>query len=93
MAVARPAATGTDPGRHARPPSLVLRLSGARSSARRQRAPVHRMPPTHRRARARLQVVDNSSCFRMTEGVPLVIPEVNPHHMSHCKIGTVRALG
>jgi aspartate-semialdehyde dehydrogenase len=24
------------------------------------------------------QVVDNSSAFRMTEGVPLVIPEVNP---------------
>jgi aspartate-semialdehyde dehydrogenase len=23
-------------------------------------------------------VVDNSSAFRMTEGVPLVIPEVNP---------------
>lgn len=25
-----------------------------------------------------IKVVDNSSCFRMDEGVPLVIPEVNP---------------
>jgi aspartate-semialdehyde dehydrogenase len=33
------------------------------------------------------QVVDNSSAFRMTEGVPLVIPEVNPEAMSHIKIG------
>jgi aspartate-semialdehyde dehydrogenase len=33
------------------------------------------------------QVVDNSSAFRMTEGVPLVIPEVNPDAMSHIKIG------
>ncbi|WIA29095.1 hypothetical protein OEZ86_011606 [Tetradesmus obliquus] len=32
-------------------------------------------------------VVDNSSAFRMTEGVPLVIPEVNPDAMSHVKIG------
>ena len=23
----------------------------------------------------------------MTEGVPLVVPEVNPHHMKHIKIG------
>jgi len=35
------------------------------------------------------QVVDNSSAFRMTEGIPLIIPEVNPHHMAHCKIGKV----
>lgn len=35
------------------------------------------------------QVIDNSSAFRMTEGVPLVIPEVNPHHMAQCKIGKV----
>eukprot|EP00983_Pelagomonas_calceolata_P089218 1157292-Pelagomonas_calceolata.AAC.4 len=35
------------------------------------------------------QVIDNSSAFRMTEGVPLIIPEVNPHHMAHCKIGKV----
>ena len=33
------------------------------------------------------QVVDNSSAFRMTEGVPLVIPEVNPDAMKHIKIG------
>lgn len=32
-------------------------------------------------------VVDNSSAFRMTEGVPLVIPEVNPEAMAHIKIG------
>ncbi len=28
-----------------------------------------------------LQVVDNSSAFRMTEGVPLIIPEVNADAM------------
>jgi len=33
-------------------------------------------------------VVDNSSAFRMTEGVPLVIPEVNPDAMSHIKLGS-----
>lgn len=32
-------------------------------------------------------VVDNSSAFRMTEGVPLVIPEVNPEAMAHIKVG------
>eukprot|EP00877_Chromochloris_zofingiensis_P015179 jgi/Chrzof1/9915/Cz04g20200.t1 len=32
-------------------------------------------------------VVDNSSAFRMTEGVPLVIPEVNPDAMSDVQIG------
>lgn len=32
-------------------------------------------------------VVDNSSCFRMTEGVPLVIPEVNPEAMAGMKYG------
>eukprot|EP00878_Enallax_costatus_P001246 GHUV01001390.1.p1 GENE.GHUV01001390.1~~GHUV01001390.1.p1 ORF type:complete len:376 (+),score=125.77 GHUV01001390.1:66-1193(+) len=32
-------------------------------------------------------VVDNSSAFRMTEGVPLVIPEVNPEAMTHVRIG------
>lgn len=37
------------------------------------------------------QVVDNSSAFRMTEGVPLVIPEVNPDAMKHIKIGGVCA--
>ena len=31
-------------------------------------------------------VVDNSSAFRMTEGVPLVIPEVNPDAMAHLKL-------
>ena len=33
-------------------------------------------------------VVDNSSAFRMTEGVPLVIPEVNPEAMAGMKIGS-----
>ena len=32
-------------------------------------------------------VVDNSSAFRMTDGVPLVIPEVNPEAMAHLKLG------
>lgn len=31
-------------------------------------------------------VVDNSSAFRMDDGVPLVIPEVNPEAMSHIKL-------
>ncbi|KAI3503747.1 hypothetical protein L1887_32196 [Cichorium endivia] len=33
-------------------------------------------------------VVDNSSAFRMDDGVPLVIPEVNPDAMSHIKLGS-----
>lgn len=32
-------------------------------------------------------VVDNSSAFRMTEGVPLVVPEVNPEAMAGMKYG------
>lgn len=32
-------------------------------------------------------VVDNSSAFRMTEGVPLVVPEINPEAMAEYKIG------
>ena len=32
-------------------------------------------------------VVDNSSAFRMTEGVPLLIPEVNPEAMAGMKYG------
>ena len=35
---------------------------------------------------AKCTVVDNSSAFRMTDGVPLVIPEVNPEAMSHIKV-------
>lgn len=34
-----------------------------------------------------MQVVDNSSAFRMQEGVPLVIPEVNPEAMEGMKAG------
>ncbi|XP_022775727.1 uncharacterized protein LOC111317558 [Durio zibethinus] len=32
-------------------------------------------------------VVDNSSAFRMVDGVPLVIPEVNPEEMDGIKVG------
>ncbi|MEM9019162.1 MAG: aspartate-semialdehyde dehydrogenase [Planctomycetota bacterium] len=32
-------------------------------------------------------VVDNSSAFRMTDGVPLVVPEVNPEAISQANIG------
>ena len=32
-------------------------------------------------------VVDNSSAFRMTEGVPLVVPEVNPQAIAEANIG------
>ncbi|KAG9129449.1 hypothetical protein Leryth_013045 [Lithospermum erythrorhizon] len=35
-------------------------------------------------------VVDNSSAFRMVEGVPLVIPEVNPEAMEGIKVGSGR---
>ena len=34
-----------------------------------------------------MQVVDNSSAFRMQEGIPLVIPEVNPEAMEGIKAG------
>jgi aspartate-semialdehyde dehydrogenase len=30
-------------------------------------------------------VIDNTSAFRMDEGVPLVVPEVNPHHLNDHK--------
>ena len=33
------------------------------------------------------QVVDNSSAFRMSEGVPLVIPEVNADAMAGMRAG------
>ena len=32
-------------------------------------------------------VVDNSSAFRMQEGVPLVIPEINPEAVQGMKAG------
>ncbi|MEO1074858.1 MAG: hypothetical protein AAFX41_02705, partial [Bacteroidota bacterium] len=32
-------------------------------------------------------VVDNSSAFRMTDGVPLVVPEVNPQAIAEANIG------
>ena len=34
-----------------------------------------------------VQVVDNSSAFRMTEGVPLCIPEVNAASVQHVRLG------
>ncbi len=33
-------------------------------------------------------VVDNSSAFRMTEGVPLIVPEVNPEAIGEIKVGS-----
>ena len=36
-------------------------------------------------ARAGAVVVDNSSAFRMDPDVPLVVPEVNPHHIARHK--------
>lgn len=38
-------------------------------------------------AAAGCTVVDNSSAFRMTEGVPLVVPEINPEAMAGMKAG------
>ncbi len=32
-------------------------------------------------------VIDNSSAFRMTPGVPLVVPEVNPDAITHANLG------
>ncbi len=36
-------------------------------------------------------VVDNSSAFRMDPAIPLIVPEVNPHHIPAAWIGTNRA--
>lgn len=36
-------------------------------------------------AQAGAVVIDNSSAWRMDEGVPLVVPEVNPHAIAHHK--------
>ncbi|MCC6581274.1 MAG: aspartate-semialdehyde dehydrogenase [Phycisphaeraceae bacterium] len=36
---------------------------------------------------AGVAVVDNSSAFRMTDGIPLIVPEVNPQDMKHLKLG------
>ena len=38
-------------------------------------------------------VIDNSSAFRMTDGVPLVVPEVNPEAISEAGIGLKRGGG
>ncbi|MEM6551058.1 MAG: aspartate-semialdehyde dehydrogenase [Planctomycetota bacterium] len=44
-------------------------------------------------AEAGAVVVDNSSAFRMTEGVPLVVPEVNPEAMAGVKLGGGKGSG
>jgi aspartate-semialdehyde dehydrogenase len=36
-------------------------------------------------AKAGAVVVDNSSAFRMTPGVPLIVPEINPEQINHHK--------
>ena len=33
-------------------------------------------------------IVDNSSAYRQTPDIPLIVPEVNPQAMAHIKIGT-----
>ena len=38
-----------------------------------------------RAAAAGCVVIDNTSQFRMEPGIPLVVPEVNPHHLSQVK--------
>ncbi len=38
-------------------------------------------------AEAGATVVDNSSAFRMTEGIPLVVPEVNPEALEGVELG------
>ncbi|BCZ17477.1 Aspartate-semialdehyde dehydrogenase Asd [Helicobacter sp. NHP19-003] len=35
-------------------------------------------------AKAGAVVIDNTSFFRLEEGVPLVVPEVNPQDLTHC---------
>ena len=43
--------------------------------------------PSLKQWRVATQVVDNSSAFRMSEGVPLIIPEVNADHLNGHKAG------
>jgi aspartate-semialdehyde dehydrogenase len=53
--------------------SIEIVLSSAGGSISKEFAPIA--------AKAGAVVVDNTSYFRMTEGVPLVIPEINPHRI------------
>jgi len=51
--------------------NIDIALFSAGSSRSREFAPIA--------AQSGAVVIDNSSAFRMEEGVPLVIPEINPH--------------
>ena len=43
-------------------------------------------------AKAGCIIVDNSSAFRMSEGVPLTIPEVNPESIAHLRLSSSSSL-
>ena len=62
--------TGLPPPRHRSFGGVDIALFSAGGSISKKYAPLA--------SEAGCTVVDNSSAFRMTEGVPLVIPEVNP---------------
>lgn len=58
---------------------IDLALFSAGGSISKQFAPIA--------SQAGATVVDNSSAFRMTEGIPLVVPEVNPQAVEGIEIG------
>lgn len=58
-------------------------LSSAGSSVSKDFAP--------KAAQAGAVVIDNTSHFRMVEGVPLVVPEVNPHALENFREGNIIA--
>ncbi len=57
--------------------NIDIALFSAGGSRSREYAPIA--------AQAGAVVIDNSSAFRMEEGVPLVIPEINPHAVAGYK--------
>ncbi|MBD3167695.1 aspartate-semialdehyde dehydrogenase, partial [bacterium] len=57
------------------PPDVDFALFAAPGEVARELAPLW--------ANAGIHIVDNSSEFRMTEGVPLVVPEVNAEAIAH----------
>ena len=57
--------------------NIDIALFSAGGSRSREYAPIA--------AQAGAVVIDNSSAFRMEEGVPLVIPEINPHALAGYK--------
>ncbi|MEE9238513.1 MAG: aspartate-semialdehyde dehydrogenase, partial [Thermodesulfobacteriota bacterium] len=57
--------------------NIDIALFSAGSSRSREFAPIA--------AQSGAVVIDNSSAFRMEEGVPLVIPEINPHALAGYK--------